>query len=44
MAKSSRLFLQLAQWHLDWTIQNLDDVGVMFEQSSALFFYFVKSV
>ena len=36
MAKSSRLSLQLVQWHLDWTIQNLD-VAMMFEQSPAPF-------
>ena len=24
MAKSSRLSLQLVQWHVDWTIQNYD--------------------
>ena len=42
-AKSSRSSLQLVQWHLDWTIQNLD-VAMMLEQSSALFSYFVKPV
>ena len=33
MAKSSRSSLQLVQWHLDLTIQNLD-VAMMFDQSS----------